>query len=173
MEPKTVAQSRTVKAMLVLPPDSNALGTMFGGMVMKYIDDIASISAFRHARQQVVTASTDSVDFLYPINVGEMICLESFVTWTHKTSMEIYVNIISENLKTGERRVCASSFLTFVAIDEHGQTQEVPPVVPETEFQKELHNTAPERFKRRMERKQHSKSLAKRFPLRAQKPLMP
>ena len=105
MEAKKVSESRTIKAMLVLPPDSNALGTMFGGKVMSYIDDIASISASRHARQQVVTASTDSVDFLYPINVGFMICLESFVTWTHNTSMEIYVNIISENLKTGEQRI--------------------------------------------------------------------
>ena len=89
--------------MLVLHPDSNALGTMFGEQVMSYIDDIVSISAFRHLRQQVVTSSTDSVELLYPINVGDMICLESFVTWTHKTSMEVYVNIIGGNLKTGER----------------------------------------------------------------------
>ena len=80
LDAKKVSQSRTVKAMLVLPPDSNALDTMFGGMVMNYIDDITSISAFRHARQQVVTASTDSVDFLHPINIEQMICLKSFVT---------------------------------------------------------------------------------------------
>ena len=171
MESKKVAQSRTVKAMLVLPPDSNSLGTMFGGKVMNYIDDIASISAFRHARQQVVTASTDSVDFLYPINVGQMICMESFVTWTHKTSMEIYVNIVSEDLKTGERRVCASSFLTFVAIDENGKTQKVPPVVPESDFEKELHASAPARHKQRMERKSHSKMLAEKFPLQRLKNL--
>ena len=164
LEPKKVSLSRTVKAMLVLPPDSNAMGTMFGGMVMNYIDDIASISAFRHARQQVVTASTDSVDFLSPINVGQMICLESFVTWTHKTSMEVYVNVISEDLKTGKRVICASSFLTFVAIDENSKTQKVPPVIPDTDFEKELHNTAPDRFKRRMERKNHSKMLAEKFP---------
>lgn len=166
MEARKISQSRAVKAMLVLPPDSNALGTMFGGKVMSYIDDIASISAFRHARQQIVTASTDSVDFLYPITVGHMICLESFVTWTHNTSMEVYVNIISENLKTGERRVCASSFLTFVAIDKNGKTKTVPPVIPESDFEKELHKTAPERFERRMERKSHSKMLAEKFPVR-------
>ncbi len=165
MDTKKMSQSRTVKAMLVLPPDSNAIGTMFGGKVMSYIDDIASISAYRHCRQQVVTASTDSVDFLYPINVGQMICMESFVTWTHNTSMEIYVNVISEDLKTGERRVCASSFLTFVAIDDKGKTQPVPEVIPETEFEKELHSTAPERYKRRMERKSNSKKLAKKFPV--------
>lgn len=166
MEAKKVSQSRTVKAMLVLPPDSNALGTMFGGKVMNYIDDVASISAFRHARQQVVTASTDSVDFLYPISIGQMICMESFVTWTHKTSMEVYVSVISENLKTGERRTCASSFLTFVAIDEKGRTQNVPPIVPETDFEKELHRTAPQRFERRMERKDHSKKLAEKFTVK-------
>lgn len=164
MEPKRVAQSRTVKAMLVLPPDSNALGTMFGGQVMSYIDDIASISAFRHARMQVVTASTDSVDFLRPIKVGSMICLESFVTWTHNTSMEIYVNIISEDLKTGERQVCASSFLTFVAIDDDGKPHQVPPVVPESDFEKELFKTAEQRFRVRQERKKHSKELAQKFP---------
>lgn len=166
MEAKSVSQSRTVKAMLVLPPYSNALGTMFGGAVMNYIDDIASISAFRHARQQVVTASTDSVDFLWPINVGQMICLESFVTWTHKTSMEVYVNVVSEDLKTGKRRICASSFLTFVAIDEQGHTLEVPPIVPDTDFEKELHRTAPARFERRMERRNESKQLAGKFPIR-------
>ena len=166
MQAKKVSESRTVKAMLVLPPDSNALGTMFGGKVMNYIDDVASISAFRHARKQVVTASTDSVDFLCPIRVGQMICLESFVTWTHKTSMEIYVSIVSENLKTGERRVCATSFLTFVAIDEHGKTQQVPPVEPVSDFEKELHESAPERFARRMERKTHSKMLAGKYNVR-------
>ncbi|MCK5126405.1 MAG: acyl-CoA thioesterase [candidate division Zixibacteria bacterium] len=149
--------------MLVLPPDSNVLGTMFGGMVMNYIDDIASIAAYRHARQQVVTASTDSVDFLHAINVGEMICMEAFVTWTHNTSMEVYVNIISENLKTAERKVCASSFLTFVAIGEDGKTIPVLPVIPETDFEKELHQSAPERYQRRLERRKHSKMLAKKF----------
>lgn len=174
MEAKKVSESKTVKAMLVLPPDSNALGTMFGGQVMSYIDDIASISAFRHARMQVVTASTDSVDFLHPINVGQMICMESFVTWSHRTSMEIYVSVVSEDLKTGARRVCASSFLTFVAIDEKGHTLEVPQVVPESEFEKALHKTAPDRFQRRMERKKNSRTLAERFPVdRLQKDALP
>ncbi len=165
MKPKKASESRTVKAMLVLPPDSNTLGTMFGGKVMEYIDNIASIAASRHARKQVVTASTDSVDFLQPIKVGEMICMESFVTWTHKTSMEVFVNIISENLKTGERKVCASSFLTFVAIDKDGKTLPVPPVIPETPLEKELNRTAPKRYQRRMERKNESKELAKIFPV--------
>ncbi len=165
MEPKKASQSRAVKAMLVLPPDSNALGTMFGGQVMHYIDDIASIAAFRHARCQVITASTDSVDFIHPISVGQMICMESFVTWSHKTSMEVYVSVISEDLKTGRRRVCASSFLTFVAIDEQGNTLPVPEVIPETDFEKDLHASARQRYERRMERRRSSRALADRYPL--------
>jgi acyl-CoA hydrolase len=163
MKPKKISESKTVKAMLVLPPDSNALGTMFGGKVMDYIDDVASIAAFRHARMQVVTASTDSVDFLHPIKVGHMICMEAFVTWTHKTSMEIFVSVISENMKTGVRKVCATSFLTFVAIDKDGNTLPVPPVFPETDIEKELHASAPERYQRRNERKTHSRDLAKKY----------
>ena len=164
MDAKKVSESRTTKAMIVLPPDSNALGTMFGGKVMSHIDDIASISAFRHSRQQVVTASSDSVDFLSPISVGHMICLESFVTWTHNTSMEVYVNVISENLKTGERYKSASSFLTFVAIDENGTPQPVPKVIPETDFEKELFRTASERYEHRLERRKQSKKLSEDFP---------
>jgi acyl-CoA hydrolase len=80
--------------------------------------------------------------------------------------MEVYVNVISEDLKIGKRRICAASFLTFVAIDGNGKTQEVLPMIPDTDFERELHKIAPGRFKRRMERKSHSKMLAEKFPVR-------
>jgi acyl-CoA hydrolase len=92
--------------------------------------------------------------------------MESFVTWSHKTSMEVYVSVISEDLKTARRRVCASSFLTFVAIDESGNTVPVPEVIPETDFEKDLHAAAPQRYERRMERRRASKALADKYPLR-------
>jgi acyl-CoA hydrolase len=160
---KFVRESRAVKASLVLPPDTNHHGNIFGGKVMAYIDDIAAISAMRHCRQRVVTASTDSVDFLHPIREGESICLESFVTWTHKTSMEVFVRVVAEELITGERRVTATSFLTFVAIDEKGRPVLVPEVVPETEEEKYLHQTAPARAERRRQRRIESKDFAARF----------
>lgn len=165
MKSKMVSQSRAIKSLIVLPPDSNTLGTMFGGKVMAYIDESASISAFRHARSPIVTASTDSVDFLHPITVGHMICLESFVTWTHNTSMEVFVNVISEDMMTGERQICTTAFLTFVALDDKGKPTPVPQVIPETDFEKELHATAPERYQQRMERKAHSKARAKKFTI--------
>jgi acyl-CoA hydrolase len=163
MQPKTVNQSRAIKASMVFPPDTNNHGTMFGGKVMAYIDDIAAISAIRHARMPVVTASTDSVDFLYPIRRGQSVCLESFVTWTHKTSIEVFVKVVGEDLITGERNVCATAFLTFVAVDEHGRPQPIPPVVPETDLEKRLYQEAPERAQVRRERRKHSKAIAEMF----------
>ncbi len=163
METKTVNGSRAVKSAIVLPPDTNNLGTIFGGKVMAYIDDIAALSAIRHARLPVVTASTDSVDFLHPIKSDQSVCLESFVTWTHNTSMEVFVKVVGENLMTGERIVCATSFLTFVALDNQGKPNPVPPIIPETEFEKKLFKTAPERAKLRKERRKRSKLFAEEY----------
>jgi len=131
--------------------------------VMAYIDDIGGLSALRHARTSVVTASTDSVDFLHPIQTDQSICLESFVTWTRNTSMEVFVKVIGENLRTGERIVCATSFLTFVALDDQGKPHPVPAVIPETEMEKKLYDSAPDRAKHRMERRKQSKLLAQEF----------
>src|SRR5579875_3546030 len=116
MQGKPASASRTVMTDLVLPPDTNNYGTIFGGNVMAYIDKIASIACMRHARKPVVTASSDSLDFLQPVRVGEAIRLEAFVTWTHHTSMEVFVRVESENLLTGEVCLTATSYLTSVAL---------------------------------------------------------
>jgi acyl-CoA hydrolase len=165
LPPKPVRESRAVKASIVLPPDTNNHRTMFGGKVMAYIDDIAAISAMRHCRQRVVTASTDSVDFLHPIREGDSICLESFVTWTHKTSMEVFVKVVAEDLLTGKRSVCATSFLTFVALDPDNKPILVPGVIPETPEEKRLYETAPARAEARRLRRQQSKQFALEFEL--------
>lgn len=163
MRERPVSESVAVKSAIVLPPDTNNLGTIFGGKVMAYIDDIAGLSAMRHARMTVVTASTDSVDFLHPIKSDQSICLESFVTWTHKTSMEVFVKVVGEDLRSGERTVCATAFLTFVALDEKGDPHRVPGVIPETELEKRLYAGAPERAKIRNKRKKEARRLAKDF----------
>ncbi|HLR69611.1 acyl-CoA thioesterase [Virgibacillus alimentarius] len=163
MEAKKCIDSLTVKTSHVLPPDTNAHHTLFGGKLMAHIDDVAAIAAVRHARQVVVTASTDSVDFLAPVKEGDSICVEAFVTWTHHTSMEVFVKAVTEDLITGERKVCATAFLTFVALDEQGKPTVVPPILPETEQQKYLHEGASTRAKRRNERKEQSKEMAALF----------
>ncbi|MBM7649534.1 acyl-CoA hydrolase [Bacillus ectoiniformans] len=156
-------QTLAIKTSHVLPPDTNHHGTLFGGKLMAYIDDIASISAIKLARTPIVTASTDSVDFLKPIRVGDAVTLEAMVTYTGKTSMEVFVKVTSENLLTGEESVAAISFLTFVALDQNGKPVEVPEVIPETKAEKWLNETAGSRAEHRKARKTHSKELADFF----------
>ncbi|WP_337017797.1 acyl-CoA thioesterase [Oceanobacillus massiliensis] len=163
MEAKACSKSLALKTTHVLPPDTNAYGTLFGGKLMAHLDDIAGIAAVKHAKNPVVTASTDSVDFLAPVKVGHYISIEAFVTWTHNTSMEVFAKAITEDISTGERKVCTTAFMTFVAIDQKGRPIPVPPVYPETEHEKMLHEGAPLRANRREERRQNSQQLAKTF----------
>jgi len=152
-ETRPAGRSRSVMTELVFPTDTNHHGTMFGGTLMKYIDKISAISAMRHCGKPVVTASTDSLDFLSPIRMGEAVELEAFVTWTHRSSMEVYVVVRAENLFTRERRVTCTAFSTFVAVDENGKPIAVPPVSPENDAERELYDSAPERFELRRKRR--------------------
>lgn len=163
MEAKSCTNSRTIKTAQILPPDTNHYGTLFGGKLMAHIDDVAAIAAVRHARKPVVTASTDSVDFLHPVKVGDAISVEGFVTSAHTTSMEIFVKVTQEGLLTGEETVCATAFLTFVALDEDGKPTTVPKVYPETEIEKMLYAGAGKRKEHRNERKKESQRMAELF----------
>lgn len=151
---KPASQSKTLMTQLIFPLDTNHHDTMFGGKLMEYMDKVAAIAAMRHARMQVVTASTDNLDFLAPIRVGEVIEVEAFVTWTNRSSMEIYVSVQSENLYSGDRKTTVTAFFTFVALDQYGKPAPVPAVMPETEEEIQLHATAPDRHKLRKKRKQ-------------------
>lgn len=156
MEVKTkpVSESRTIMTQLIFPLDTNHHDTMFGGKLMEYMDKVAAIAAMRHARMQAVTASTDSLDFLAPIQVGEVIEVEAFVTWTNRSSMEIYVSVQTENLYSGVRKTAVTAFFTFVALDDTGKPAVVPTVIPETEEERKLHASALERHMLRKKRKQ-------------------
>ncbi|MEC0300984.1 acyl-CoA thioesterase [Peribacillus frigoritolerans] len=153
-------ESRVIRTTRVFPNDVNNHNTLFGGSLMNHLDQVASTSAARHSRKDCVTASTDSVDFLYPIETTDSVLFESYVSWTGRSSMEVFVKIIAEDLKSGDRRIAATALLTFVAIDEYKCPTPVPTVIPETEEEKKLHETASERAKRRLERKEKRKELA-------------
>lgn len=107
----------------------------------------------RHCRKPVVTVSSDSFDFLAPIKTGEAINLEAYVTWTHRTSMEIFVKVESENLLTGTKRMTARAYLTMIALDEDGKPALVPAVIAETEEEQLQHEKAKERYELRKKRK--------------------
>lgn len=126
---------------------------------MQYIDKIAAIASMRHARMPVVTASSDSLDFLAPVKVGEALLLESVVTWAHHSSMEVFVRVQSENLTTGEIKLTATSYLTFVALDDHGKPTAVPAIQPETEEEIKQFESAQQRYNERKKRKQERKHI--------------
>lgn len=128
-----MSQSLAVQENIVLPGDTNAHDTMFGGLLMKHIDETAAISARRHCHGSVVTASNDGVHFHLPIQRDDIVALEAYVCSVGRTSMEIFVKIVTENCgRDSGRHVAAISFLTFVALDQDGKPTEVPLVHPDS-----------------------------------------
>ena len=118
---------------VVLPNDANPLGFILGGTVMHLIDIAGAIACFRHTRQRVVTAAVDGLQFLHPIEVGDLIILKAQVTATFRTSLEVEVEVMSEETLTGQRRLTSHAYLTFVAIDADGRKVEVPDLVLESD----------------------------------------
>ena len=153
LEPIPMSQSRTIQTRLVLPPDTNHMNTIFGGKVLAYIDEIAAITSMKHAKVQTVTASFDSVDFYSPVRSGEILELEAIVSSTGRTSMELYIVVQSRDIHTGEKKLTTESFVTMVAVDDKGKPQEVAPVFPETEEEKRLYESGPQRRKLRKEKR--------------------
>jgi acyl-CoA hydrolase len=135
---------------IVLPGDANALGTIFGGKLMQWIDVAASVSGMRHAGGSVVTATIDSMQFLTPILVGEVVTLRASVNFVGHTSMEIGVRVETENMMTGERRYTTKAYLTFVAVDALGKPRAIPPLELETDEDRRRHADAIERRRVRL-----------------------
>ncbi len=146
--------SRVEMNEIVLPSHTNALGTIFGGQVMAWIDIAGAISASRHARKICVTASIDTLHFLAPIRSGEHVRLLASVNFTNNTSMEVGVRVESDNFFTGKRTKVATAYLTFVALDEKGRPTAVPKVRPETEEEERRYKEAQLRRDARLKLKQ-------------------
>jgi len=132
MAGKPVQNSIVVMHELVLPNDTNVLGNILGGRVMHYMDICAAMSAYKHARSPVVTASVDRLNFLAPAKMGDILILKSSVNYTGYTSMEVGVRIESENTISGEINHTASAYLTFVSLDDQRKPKQVAEINPET-----------------------------------------
>ena len=117
----------------VFPHHANPLGTAFGGYVLELLDVNAAIACFRFARTQVVTASTEPVDFRNPVHVGEIAEVRSRVIWTGRTSMIVRCELTAEDAFSGERRLCTIGHLNFVALDADGRPTPVPPLLVESD----------------------------------------
>src|SRR5713226_9461160 len=158
MTSKFVRESSSEYSELALPNDANGLGNVLGGKVMHLVDLAGALAALRHARCSVVTASVDYMNFLHPVKIGQLVLLRSSVNRAFRTSMEVGVKIFVEDLTTGERRHTSSAYLTFVALDSHGNRVPVPQVIPETEEEKRRYEEAGKRRAYRLELREKSRA---------------
>jgi acyl-CoA hydrolase len=138
---------------VVLPNDSNPLGFILGGTVMHLIDITGAIACHRHTNTLALTAGVDGLEFIHPIKVGDLIILKSRVTCVFRTSLEVEVEVFSEEIETGTRRLTSRAYLTFVSIDKDGKAQVVPPLLAETPDDEERVRQANERRADRLRRK--------------------
>ena len=152
MKKKTVKNTYVIMHQLILPNDTNLLGNVLGGRVMHLMDMCAAMSAYKHARTAVVTASVDRLDFLAPAKMGEIMILRSSVNYTGKSSMEVGVRIESENPKTGDIYHTSSAYLTFVSLNENGKPKRVDNINPENDNEIRRFNEGKIRHEERKER---------------------
>jgi acyl-CoA hydrolase len=158
LTPKHTRESVTEMVQVVLPNDASPLGFILGGTVMHLIDIAAAIACHRHTRSRVVTAAVDDLQFLHSIKVGDLIILKARVTCAFKTSLEAHVDVYSEETTTGVRLLTSRAFLTFVALTEEGTPTLVPPLLVDTDEERQVQAEAYERRAERLRRKIRSSS---------------
>ena len=146
---KKVSESIVVMHELVLPKDTNILGNVLGGRVMHLIDICAAMSAYKHARSPIVTASIDHLNFLSPAKKGDILILRSSVNYVSNTSMEIGVRVESEDTLTGNVKHTASAHLTFVALGDDKKPKQIEKITPDNKIEKTRYNAAKKRVEER------------------------
>jgi acyl-CoA hydrolase len=151
---KRPSESATEMVQVVLPNDANPLGFILGGTVMHLIDIAGAIACHRHTRSLLVTAAVDGLQFLHPIKVGDLIILNARVTCVFTTSLEVQVDVYSEETLTGKRQLTSRAYLTFVSVSRDGQRVPAPPLLVETDEERRISEEArarrAERLKRRL-----------------------
>ena len=151
MEAKPVSKSAVTMTELVLPSHTNSLQSVFGGVIMSWIDIAAAIAAQRHSSRPVVTASIDALNFVAPVYVGWIVNLKASVNYVSRTSMEVGVRADAENPIAGTSFHIATAYLTFVGLDDYGKPMTVRPVLPETDDERRRFKDAERRRRLRLE----------------------
>lgn len=149
-QPKRIADSRATISQIMLPTDANPQGNVQGGIIMKLVDQAGAIAAVRHSRSNVVTVAVDSMTFLSPIYVGNLVTFRASLSYVGRTSMEVEVLVEAEDPMTGEKTHTNSAYLVYVALDEKGRPCEVPPVIAETDEERERLARGAERQAKRL-----------------------
>jgi acyl-CoA hydrolase len=148
---KTPSKSAVESRYLVMPDQANPSGTAFGGVIMGWIDMVASLAAQRHSETDVVTVGVDSINFRHPIYIGDQVLLKACINYVSRTSMEVGVQVIKENPMTGITARATTAHLTFVALDKNRKPTPVIPLAPETDDEKRRYDNAKLRVKTRKE----------------------
>ncbi|HKU32864.1 MAG TPA: acyl-CoA thioesterase [Candidatus Nitrosotalea sp.] len=151
LPPKSPRESKAEMTVRMFPSDANPAGNVFGGEILKQIDLIAGLVSQRHARTNTVTASIDRVNFLKPVYVGNALILNARLNYVHRSSMEIEIRVEAEDLMTGTRTLTNTAYVTSVALGPNGKTVEVPPLVLETEEDKQKHAEGEKRMLQRLQ----------------------
>lgn len=136
---KNCKDSFVIMTEMVLPNDTNTLNNLMGGRLMHWMDIVSAIAAQRHSNRIVVTASVDNISFSKAIQLGNVVTLKAFVTRAFSSSMEVYIEVIAEDVPSGKKIETNKAFFTFVAVDQMGKPIDVPEVTPETELEHELY----------------------------------
>ena len=145
MSSKKVKQAResfTIMTEMVLPNDTNTLGNLMGGRLMYLMDVVSAIAAQKHSNRIVVTASVDNVYFGKPIKLGHVVTLQAQVTRAFNSSMEVHIEVWAEDIPAQIKTKTNSAFFTFVAVDQTGRPIDVPEVMPESNAEKALYDSA-------------------------------
>jgi uncharacterized protein (TIGR00369 family) len=157
---KSISESQLTISELMLPSHSNFSGKIHGGHILNLMDQIAFACASKHSGNYCVTASVNKVDFLNPIEVGELVTMRASINYTGTTSMVVGLRVESENIRTGEMKHCNSSYFTMVAKDENGNSTPVPGIILKDKDEVR-------RFVRNMVRKSEAKQRQSRFSIEA------
>ena len=164
-EQKSWKDSYTAIERLVLPPDTNIFNALYGGRLVEWIDNVASIVSFKHSRRRTVTGSMDSIFFLSQIRMGDIVTMKGRINYVGKTTMEIEVDVFSEESLTGERKFATKAYLTYVAIDQNGKATSVPRLKLETDDDKRRFKEGEERSRERTTKLNLVKEEAKSYDL--------
>ncbi|HUD22091.1 MAG TPA: acyl-CoA thioesterase [Acidobacteriaceae bacterium] len=156
---RTVAESQAERSEIIFPADTNAIGNLFGGRLMQWIDLVGAVAAVRHSRAIVVTASIDHSDFVAPAHLGDLLILKASVNRAFRTSMEVGVRAMAEDALDQTLRHVSTAYVTYVAVDREGHPVPVPCVIAETEHQKRRFADAGRRREGRAEETQRAKEI--------------
>jgi acyl-CoA hydrolase len=146
---RTPEETKVIMTELVLPAQANLLGNLLGGQLMHLLDIAGALTCRKHARTDVATVAVDNIEFRHPVRVGELITITSKMIWAGRTSMKVCLEVVAENLKTGNTIQTNTAFFTFVALNESCMPAIIPPLLPQTDEERALFETEEKKYRLR------------------------